>query len=248
MIIVPGMEMDRGLPGPGVHCHHIVSIGPAREDGNGFEQDQRFDSGWISRPQETQAMLDMLHENGNLTVYCHPEWSGTAARDFDMLRGNFAMEVWNTGCAVEDGLDVDNGWLWDDLLSRGQKIWGVATDDGHAMDQHCLGWVMVNAENDVASILDALKAGAFYSSCGPEIYDFRVEDGRAYVECSPVSRIQFRQFNIPYHMVLGEGITRGDIALRRSSSAQYIRAVVVDSLGRRAWTNPIFLDDADLAN
>ena len=250
--VVPGMEMDANFADTAntrcVHCHHIVCVGPERDRGNGFAQDQRFDSVRISQPQETQPMLDMLHENGNLTVYCHPEWSGTPAREFDMLRGNFAMEIWNSGCAVEDGLDTDNGWLWDDLLSRGQVIYGVATDDGHAMDQHCLGWVTVNAENRVSSILDALASGAFYSSCGPEIYDFRVEDGRAFVECSPVSTIQFRQFNVPYHMVRGEGVTRGETALRRSCGAQYVRAVVTDSLGRRAWTNPIFLDDGDLPN
>ena len=88
MTIVPGMEMDRNLPGPGVHCHHIVCIGPSREDGNGFEQDQRFPSGRYDRPEQTQEMLDWLHANNNLTIYCHPEWSGTPAREFEMLRGN----------------------------------------------------------------------------------------------------------------------------------------------------------------
>ena len=26
VIIVPGMEMDRNLPGPGCHCHHITAF------------------------------------------------------------------------------------------------------------------------------------------------------------------------------------------------------------------------------
>ena len=30
---------------------------------------------------------------------------------------------------------------------------------------------MVNAENNINSILEALRSGAFYSSTGPEIYD-----------------------------------------------------------------------------
>ena len=136
IMILPGMELDGDLPGPGCHCHHIVCIGPSREDGNGFEQDQRFPGERYERPEQTQEMLDWLHENNNLTIYCHPEWSGTPAREFEMLRGNFAMEIWNSGCAIEDGLDT-NAACWDELLIQGKKIFGVATDDGHAMHQHC---------------------------------------------------------------------------------------------------------------
>ena len=247
MTIVPGMEMDRNLPGPGVHCHHIVCLGPAREDGNGFAQDQRFPSGRYERPEQTQEMLDWLHGNNNLTIYCHPEWSGTPAREFEMLKGNFAMEIWNSGCAIEDGLDT-NAAYWDELLVQGQRIYGVATDDGHKMSQHCNGWVRVNCENSLNAILSALKNGAFYASCGPEIYDFHVENGEAHIKCSPVAEIQFVHLRFPYHKVKpGEGetaVTSGSVRLRETSTP-YIRAVVKDVEGRRAWTNPIFLDSDD---
>jgi len=237
--IIPGMEMDRNLPGPGIHCHHIVTIGPEKADGNGFEQDQRFDSAKITTQAECQEMLDMLHANGNMTVYCHPEWSGVTAREFEDLTGNFAMEIWNSGCAIEDGVDT-NAAYWDELLAQGKRIWGVATDDGHQMYQHCKGWVMVNSENNVASILEALRNGAFYSSCGPEIYDFYVEDGVAHVKCSPVKTIQFVHLRVPYKLTKapeGGFVTEASINVWRT---EYIRAVVTDAEGRRAWTNPIF--------
>ena len=247
MTIVPGMEMDRNLPGPGCHCHHIVCIGPSKEDGNGFNQDDRFPSAVYEKPEQTQEMLDWLHENNNMTIYCHPEWSGTPAREFEMLKGNFAMEVWNTGCAIEDGLDT-NAAYWDELLIQGQKIWGVATDDGHAMYQHCKGWVRVNAENNLNAILKALKDGAFYASCGPEIYDFYVDKGVAHISCSPVKTIQFVHLRVPYRMARPEEgkdtLCEASIKLR-TSTTPYIRAVVTDAEGRRAWTNPIFLDSDD---
>ena len=243
--IIPGMEMDRNLSGRGGHCHHIVTIGPAKEDGNGFEQDQRFDSALISGQEECQEMIDMLHAAGNKTIYCHPEWSGVTAREFEDLKGNFAMEIWNSGCAIEDGLDT-NAAYWDELLSRGKRIWGVATDDGHAMHQHCKGWVMVNSENDVASILSALEKGAFYSSCGPEIYDFYVDKGEAHIECSPVKEIQFRHIRVPYRLRTPEAgestLTHGSMKAV-TEKADYIRAVVTDEAGPRAWTNPIFFND-----
>lgn len=251
LTIIPGMEMDGGFVKAegesGVHCHHTVCLGHTKENGNGFEQDQRFESYKIEKPEDTQPVLDDLHENGNMTIYCHPEWSGTPASDFRTLRGNFAMEIWNSGCVLEDGLDT-NAAYWDDLLAEGQKIYGVATDDGHQEYQHCVGWVRVNSENNVESILSALKDGAFYSSCGPEIYDFYVEDGVAHVKCSPVVEISFRHLRMPYHMTTaeeGKTLEEGEIKLRRAQGAMYIRAVVKDAQGRRAWTNPIFLEAED---
>ena len=103
---------------------------------------------------------------------------------------------------------------------------------------------MVRSENSVPAILAALRDGAFYASCGPEIRDFRVEDGVATVECSPVKQIQFRHLRAPYPMAKapqGETVTRHSVKLRPGTN--YIRAVVMDAQGRRAWTNPIFLGE-----
>ena len=106
--IIPGMEMDAVFEeGQGFRCFHIVCIGPAKEDGNGYEQDQRLESDRSRNQEEFQSCLDDIHAKGNLTIYCHPEWSSTPARYFDRLRGNFAMEIWNSGCAMEDDMDTD---------------------------------------------------------------------------------------------------------------------------------------------
>ena len=245
IIIVPGMEMDCNLPECGngrTHCFHAVSIGPSRQDGNGFSQDQRFESSRATSQEEFQPILDMLHASNNMTVYCHPEWSSTPARDFERLQGNFAMEIWNSGCAMENDMDTDAAY-WDELLRRGIRIFGVATDDGHKMDQHCNGWVRVNAAPDLNSILAALKSGSFYASCGPEIYDFFLDDaGRAVVDCSAVNRIRFHYGYAPTRIVRAQDapVTHGEFAL--SESYSYVRASVVDDRGRIAWTNPIFLD------
>ena len=131
-----------------------------------------------------------------------------------------------------------NAAYWDELLFDGQQIYGVATDDGHSMDQHCRGWVMVNAENNVPAILDALKNGRFYASTGPEIYDFRVEDGVAKIECSPVQSVEFISWRMPTRVVDGEKLTQAEAKIPEGQS--YIRASVIDANGHRAWTNPIF--------
>ena len=238
ILIVPGMEMDRNLeqPGAGVHCFHTVCIGPA--EGNGYCQDQRLDGGVVRDQFEYQKVLDEIHANGNMTIYCHPEWSNTPSSEFDQLRGNFAMEIWNSGCAINNDEDTDAA-CWDELLCQGQRIFGVATDDGHKMNEHCNGWVRVNAARDLESVLQALKAGAFYSSCGPEIYDFYVEDGRAVLECSKVEKIRLHYGYAPTAIQRGADLTRAEFDVPEYYT--YLRASVVDAQGRKAWTNPIFL-------
>lgn len=246
VLIIPGMEMDANLPGPGVHCVHVVSVGPEKE--NGFAQNQRFESLKISTAGEAQPMIDQMHQANNLPIFCHPQWSGTGVQEIEELKDFSLMEIWNSGCSMENDMDT-NAACWDELLCHGRKIYGVATDDGHSVQQHGLGYVRVRAEKNVASILEALKNGAFYASCGPEIYDFFVEDGVATVVCSPVETINFRHFRVPYATVRGHGhaITSAQAQVwgRKQvwEGTGYIRAEVTDAMGRKAWTNPIFLDE-----
>lgn len=244
--IIPGMEFDNDLIWEkGFRCFHTVCIGPSREDGNGFEQDETMKSGTAKNQEEYQPILDSFHAKKNLTFYCHPEWSSTPARYFEKQKGNFAMEIWNTGSAVNCNMDKDAAY-WDELLGQGVKIYGIATDDGHGMHEHCNGWVMVRANNNINSILEALEAGNFYSSCGPEIYDFYVRDGIAVVECSSAAKICFQSDMHPTVVVSSDDslMTHAQFNMNDNwhKGYKYIRATVIDKDGKYAWTNPIFLD------
>ena len=125
LTIIPGMEMDNAssMKGEfgGRRCFHTVCIGPAKEEGNGFEQDVKLDSAVAASQEEYQKYLDDIHAKKNLTVYCHPEWSATPARYFDKLQGNFAMEIWNSTCALSFDMDTDSAY-WDELLGQGKNI------------------------------------------------------------------------------------------------------------------------------
>ena len=95
------------------------------------------------------------------------------------------------------------------------------------------------------AIIESLLAGNFYSSSGPEIYDWRVRNGRAFVECSRVSRINFiaggevgdgtTVMGSPF----ADELTGGEYKLKGRET--YVRAECIDMYGRKAWTNPIFL-------
>lgn len=244
--IIPGMEFDNIIErGKGFRCFHTVCLGPTKEDGNGYEQDEKFESGNAGNQEEYQTYLDDIHAKGNLTIYCHPEWSSTPARYFENQKGNIAMEIWNSGCVITYNMDADAAY-WDEILGQGKVIYGVATDDGHAMSHHCNGWVMVRADNNVNAILDALREGAFYSSCGPEIYDFYVQDGKAVIECSPAAQIRFHSDKHPTRIEksVDGTLTHVEMDLNNywAGGYKYIRVTVIDKNGKFAWTNPIFLD------
>ena len=139
-------------------------------------------------------------------------------------------------------MDTDNGMYWDELLGMGKRLYAVATDDGHAMYQHCKGWVMVNSENNVKAILKALQEGKFYSSCGPEIKDFYIDDENiVHIETSECEKIIFQCDKHPSKKINAEGDTFTGTQLQIKDDWEYIRATVVDKEGRKAWTNPIFI-------
>lgn len=244
--IIPGMEFDDILEyDKGYRCFHTICIGPEKENGNGYEQDMQLERGNAKNQEEYQAYLDDIHEKGNLTIYCHPQWSSTPARYFEKLEGDIAMEIWNTGSAMRYKMDMDAAY-WDEILGQGKVIYGVAADDGHALAEHCNGWVMVRAENNVNAILKALGNGAFYSSCGPEIYDFYVKDDKIVIDCSEVCTVRIHSDMHPINWVESkEGtMTHAEFDLNFRGGYKYVRATIIDKNGKYAWTNPIFLDES----
>ena len=255
--VIPGMEANIKFftrPGPdgisgGRRHYHIVCLGPAKEDGNGFEQDEMV---YIPKeaittefgPQKSsmeavQRFLDDVYAKGNIAFYCHPQWSCTPSRYFDGLKGLFAMEVWNTHCAIT--LDIDNDApCWNDVLNTGKMIYGVAVDDCHPARDLGGGWVRVNAENNINAILEALKNGAFYASNGPEIYDFYYDADakKVVVECSPAAEVQMYR---GYGMAELQTSEAGDLTHVEFETGNpgWVRISVADKNGKRAWTNPI---------
>lgn len=245
MLIIPGMEYGNDLvKGNGFRCFHTVCLGPSKDDGNGFEQDQRFEWGTEPTSEKYQPWLDAAHEKKNLTILCHPIWSQTSAKYFETQQGNFAMEIWNSGSAIYGDCDDDAAY-WDEILGQGKLWYGVATDDAHETETLCKGWVMVKAGKEINSILSALEKGEFYSSCGPEIYDFYVDSGKAVIDCSPVSRIRLQSDMHPNRVIIDENgkLTHAefDIVNFWAGAYDYVRISIVDGNGKKAWTNPIFL-------
>lgn len=237
LLIIPGMEADRFVDGIGMPVVHIVALGQETENSYTDGQSVIYPDG--GSQEACQDIIDDVRNGGNLAILCHPIWSGNTVEAVKTLQNYQMIEVWNSGSARLWGVDA-NTYHWDVLLHEGRRVWAVASDDSHSVQEACFGFVRVKAEKNVQSILNALQNGEFYASCGPEIYDFYIEDGQVYISCSPVQQIMLRNFSCPHRLIQGNNLTGGQFKLR-DLCTDYIRAEIVDAQGRRAWTNPIFL-------
>jgi hypothetical protein len=231
-----GIEVEGIDPVSGLY--HLVGLEAQRVPGIG--------------PQEVldiQEAIRRLRAVGAWVFLAHPYWSGQMSKDLLELRGCSALEVYNGGCEVDDckGFSTVH---WDDLLAAGRRLWGLAVDDAHwrnGFKDAGLGWVWVKASSLApAAILDALQRGNFYASCGPEIYDLKVEGSWATLRCSPVASVDFvgaGRFSRRVSAPPGETLTEARYRLRKGQ--RYLRVACREPGGRWAWSNPIFLDSED---
>jgi hypothetical protein len=191
---------------------------------------------------------------GAFVAIAHPAWSQLTIEDGRALASAHAVEIYNHGSAVENDRG-DGFYLMDQLLNEGRRLSAIATDDAHFHhgDYDAFGgFVEVKAESlEPEALLEALKAGHFYSSQGPRLYDVSFSAGEASIECSPVQAITLVTGTSRALAKVGRQITGATFDLTQvarnnraaGAPATWARATVIDAAGRRAWTNPIWVDE-----
>ncbi|MEO1563346.1 MAG: CehA/McbA family metallohydrolase [Pseudomonadota bacterium] len=179
-------------------------------------------------------------EAGAFVAIAHPEWSNLTTADAMSIEAAHAVEVYNHGCAT--GCDRPHGfYTLDQMLSAGRRLNLIATDDAHFSEpDHFGGWVMVKAEeNDPDKLLVALKAGHFYASTGPQLYNVDWQDDHVVVESSAVSTVIVQGKGSAAKGVHGQSMTRTECKLDyRFEGCDWLRVTVMDRAGKRAWSNP----------
>jgi histidinol phosphatase-like PHP family hydrolase len=192
--------------------------------------------------------------HGAFVAIAHPAWSQLTIEDGRALRDAHAVEIYNHGSAVENDRG-DGFYLMDQLLNEGCRLTGVATDDAHFRhgDHDAFGgFVEVKAETlDPEALLEALKSGHFYSSQGPRIHDVSLGARQASVSCSPVQAITLVTGTSRALSKVGRQITGATFDLSnvggnnraKNAPATWVRVTIIDAAGRRAWTNPIWIDE-----
>ena len=182
---------------------------------------------------------------GAYVAVAHPNWYALTERDIANLGRVDAIEVFN-GTSIDHSDRADSWAVADVMLGRGQRYLVCATDDFHGKpDRHdfARAWVQVKSETLAPdALLQALKAGYYYSSTGPEIYDIQVTPGeKLTVHCSPADRIFVTGLGSKALSSGGYVNTQFEFNLQKFKSP-YCRVTVRDPQGGRAWSNPIWFD------
>lgn len=193
--------------------------------------------------QETGPALGRRARHaGAFIAIAHPHWYQLQIEDGEALDAAHAVEVLNYTSAVH--ADRGDGLVfYDMMLSRGHRLGAIAVDDSHWKNGDAFGaWVMVKApELTPEALLGALLEGHYYASEGPEIHDIRRSGDMIELHCTPARSIVLVGPVSKSAQSHGRNLTRASLPIG-GFAGSWCRAVVVDATGRRAWSNPIWLD------
>lgn len=200
----------------------------------------------LSKELPAQELIDTVKRAGGKVVYAHPYWTVHTLEELQEVSGYISVEVYNAHCDLASAKGYSQVHI-DQLLNKGVMVGLVAVDDIHKSAWIGQGWTMIRAKSlSKADIMDAIRNGNYYASCGPVIDDFRVEDNTVSLTCSPVSHIRFF-FNGSgggrcYQAEEGKALSEARWKLAGGpKQPKWVRAEVVGPDGKHAWTNPLVL-------
>ena len=241
-LMIPGEEVSANIKNGTVPIH-LGGIGITRVV-------EPIDAGEIV--PTIQANVDAIIQAGGIAAINHPNFKWAFDHEaIKQVKGASLLEVYN-------GHPVTNVYggpgkasydqIWDGVLSAGRVIFGVATDDSHKyhdfepkMSNPGRGWVVVRAAAFTSeAIVDSLASGEFYSSTGVTLTELEStqEHVRLMIERES-SLIYTTRFTGKDGAVLAE-VAGLEAVYRIRGDEGYVRAVVVNSGGNRAWTQPVF--------
>jgi hypothetical protein len=135
--------------------------------------------------------VDGVRKAGGIAQINHTFCKGRLTEgEIRSVNGFFLLEIHNA--LVSTG--PDHEMLWDNLLIKGMKIYGTATDDAHYYGpskksdwgRPGKAWVVVRAPSLTAGAsTKALRSGDFYATNGIRLSDISANDEKYRVDVSP---------------------------------------------------------------
>ena len=230
MLLLTGIEMD--VEPSEKEVTHLLGIGV---DGSLMKNFKQGMNG--------QEYIDLVSRSGGLCILAHPVWSMMRLETIKALKGLSGVEIFNSvSCRPYNPDRADATHVLDMLASGGLLYPGIAADDSHyygleAARSFILAQAASLGESDV---MDALRAGRYYASQGPRFRSVSLEGDLVRVTCSPVSHILFHS-DLAWNdgrAVAGDGLTEAFYYLDRARGESFVRVILVDGEGRRAWMRP----------
>ena len=166
LLLIPGEEITLNLP----YTIHVNAIGIKKV----IEPTIR-----PTKVKTLQANIDNIFNSGGLAEINHPNFRWALnEKDLVQIRGAHFIEVFNGNYNTHNyggGGKKSVEEMWDEMLSKKIKIWGVAVDDSHHFKEEFAphrhnpgrGWVEVFSKDlSEKNILDSMRNGNFYFSNG----------------------------------------------------------------------------------
>ncbi len=200
---------------------------------------------------------------GAFVALAHPAWYGATVEDLLSIPAAHAIEAYNEVCSRLN--DKPESWFHvDQVLSTGRRVTAIGADDAHfhvsksgvddpieteSGEELPAGfgtWVWVRAASlEPGALVDALKAGDFYTSQGPINHDIHISEDRSaiHVVNSPAVSVYVtgRPDMLAYGSKHAPQVTHSTFEIGKHAGS-YVRVTVADAAGKRAWSNPIWLD------
>ncbi|MBP6821774.1 MAG: PHP domain-containing protein [Acidobacteria bacterium] len=242
-LLIPGEEITDKFDKKDIH---INGLNP-RE----LVQPQRGDSvvttiqNDVNAIRKVEGVPHVNHPNFNWSITADDLKAIKNLRLFEIYNGHQAVN--NLGGGGYPGLEA----MWDDILSSGMVLYGIAVDDAHYFKmpedrtkaRPGFGWVMVRAEKlGVTEILQAMERGDFYASTGVTLRDYQADKKQITITIAeqPATSKYVVQFIGQWGKVLKE-VTANPAVYTFKGDEAYVRAKVIESNGKFAWTQPVFL-------
>ena len=191
----------------------------------------------------SQKAIDLIRECCGVCFLAHPHWSMNRPETIKALKGLSGVEIFNSVSRPPYNADrADSTQILDLLATDGLLFPTLANDDTHFYEGELFGgFILAQAESlSAAHILDALKNGRFYATQGPRFQSVLLEGDLVRVTCSPVSHIMYNS-NLAWNTgrcTSGKQITHGEYRLDHAHGERFVRVVLEDEKGLRAWLNP----------
>lgn len=227
LLLIDGIELD-GYDHTGSY-YHVVCLGKTMD---------------IKREAGFEQALTSARIQGALLILAHPHWCGNTFDEANRWQFD-GVEVYNHVCHWLNGKS-SGAVHWNAMLKVNPETLAFAVDDAHLRPEHPTwngGWIMVNSpELKQESLLDALRKGRFYASCGPSIETMDFDGESLHIKSSPV-----RYVRLVGPGSKGQRIGAPDDALLTSTSLvvpqdwDYVYLEIEDAAGRLAWTNTLFV-------
>lgn len=265
MLVMPGIELTQNLercdppPEPGLQC--LLHVNGLFVGTNTEAIASVPVPAGVERLERYAHAIAVTEALGGVAMLDHPNFHYAA--DAELLaglagRGLTLVEVANE--AVDSNNEGDDAHpsteaLWDAVLSTGARVWGVATDDAHHYYDASMvrergelahvgdrGWVMVRAEREPAAIRAAIERGEFYGSSGVVLDEVAFDGKTLRVTVDEAAEGPHR------FTFIGDGGRelhrqrgREGVFTVPEGYAGYVRAVVQDRQGRKAWVQPVWI-------